>query len=599
MKGWNSAYRGVAAAAADAAQPRQQIMKTMTPSTPQLTASRGSAQEDGGSILPCNDEVLGAQADLSEEEIFHQEIGIFLADIADLEPTLDAPKIESRIRVSGGRQIYLWDIWVALCKRFDFNSFENLPLASSIDWEGIAGEMRMRLDKPLKDTFERLWNDFIVDFADWRVNRLYAMSGGQGEDGDGKERGEEAVLVREEDVPAEDGLVVAQPPEYQDGAEEAGYDSGDSHAKKTEVGLAAYDNDTVDKGYRQVSPDLSDNGPIPSYQREWLQRDGSADNTPARGKNLNSLVPERLLDDEPAAKKRRLKEPETQDFFAPGLGGGDDSDDEDDFAPLVPRRRSLELPSLPPRRPFISATSDARHNTAGSATSIAQKQPSKEPGRRRSGLPFANALAPTNQKSPVSRPPASSQMPPPPPPPPPPRTQPPMLPQGQALPPPRTQPPPTAQIQRRRQNLPVVIVDSEDDSDEPVEMVDNMDDLDEENKELVEIVNQYRAKGFSGEMIEDALTCTTLCIGNLEAVLQHLKRGYGIPANMPGVWTVRDDEDLRLVDEKLENPRSRPDMTERQLISWKLKGLQAKHGKENVELRRNFLAAQDQDGESD
>ncbi|KAH6610620.1 transcription factor rap1 [Trichoderma cornu-damae] len=127
-------------------------------------------------------------------------------------------------------------------------------------------------------------------------------------------------------------------------------------------------------------------------------------------------------------------------------------------------------------------------------------------------------------------------------------------------------------------------------------------DLSETNQELIEKNQQrfqewkqhYLEQDYSEEMIIEAMRRTTMTPGILmEAVLQSLRKGEGIPALDQGIWTDHDDAQLRYVDrignlelmlEDTGDTRRRKKKAQNMLDK-----LLYKHTEPRVELRKKFL----------
>ncbi|KAF3072240.1 hypothetical protein CFAM422_005641 [Trichoderma lentiforme] len=106
----------------------------------------------------------------------------------------------------------------------------------------------------------------------------------------------------------------------------------------------------------------------------------------------------------------------------------------------------------------------------------------------------------------------------------------------------------------------------------------------------------YLDQGFSEEIIIEAMRRTTMTPGEaMEAVLTSLRDGQGIPPNHEGIWTDRDDAqlkyvvrvgDLRRADEDNGDTRRRKEKARKMLDR-----LLFKHDESRVKLRRKFHRA--------
>lgn len=89
---------------------------------------------------------------------------------------------------------------------------------------------------------------------------------------------------------------------------------------------------------------------------------------------------------------------------------------------------------------------------------------------------------------------------------------------------------------------------------------------------MINWVERQVSLGFDDAVIDDALCCTSLNCKLAEKVLQVLAIGKPIPHDIPGVWTLKDDEDL-----EGQNARE-------------IKRVIEKHGERFVSDRWNYLS---------
>ncbi|RDL36993.1 uncharacterized protein BP5553_04426 [Venustampulla echinocandica] len=90
--------------------------------------------------------------------------------------------------------------------------------------------------------------------------------------------------------------------------------------------------------------------------------------------------------------------------------------------------------------------------------------------------------------------------------------------------------------------------------------------------ELQEFMDHHVALGYQKSIVNEAMIATTIETGNAAVVMEELTKGNGIPENIEGVWTARDDKELD-ADEGSEEFRK----------------LLAKHTWERIISRREFL----------
>ncbi|RDA90987.1 hypothetical protein CP533_3109 [Ophiocordyceps camponoti-saundersi (nom. inval.)] len=107
---------------------------------------------------------------------------------------------------------------------------------------------------------------------------------------------------------------------------------------------------------------------------------------------------------------------------------------------------------------------------------------------------------------------------------------------------------------------------------------------------IMEHVQHYVSLGYSERNVMAALKSTSLRPGGAASfVMQSLKEGKGIPTNVEGAWTERDDQDLLWADEVKARGSSASE-AEVKKANDKHKRLNHKHGSENLKLRRRFVA---------
>lgn len=100
-----------------------------------------------------------------------------------------------------------------------------------------------------------------------------------------------------------------------------------------------------------------------------------------------------------------------------------------------------------------------------------------------------------------------------------------------------------------------------------------------------DIIDRFVSFGYSRDIVLRSLKATSWIIGNAGQVMEMLKQGEPLPQRTTGVWTARDDESLALVfsdtaaaNEKEEKKRAK-----------EMRRLQAKHGPEQIALRKRYL----------
>ncbi|KAI0876709.1 TRF2-interacting telomeric protein/Rap1 C terminal domain-containing protein [Hypoxylon argillaceum] len=100
-----------------------------------------------------------------------------------------------------------------------------------------------------------------------------------------------------------------------------------------------------------------------------------------------------------------------------------------------------------------------------------------------------------------------------------------------------------------------------------------------------DIIDHFVSLGYSRDTVLRSLKATSWVIGNAGQVMEMLKQGDPLPQRTTGVWTVRDDDSLALVYSK--EPPS--DVKAEKKRAKEMKRLQAKHGEEQIALRKRYL----------
>ncbi|EEY22064.1 conserved hypothetical protein [Verticillium alfalfae VaMs.102] len=116
-------------------------------------------------------------------------------------------------------------------------------------------------------------------------------------------------------------------------------------------------------------------------------------------------------------------------------------------------------------------------------------------------------------------------------------------------------------------------------------------ETDQDADEVARKVEYYESFGYSRKIVCRALTATCMETGIASEVMEMLKThpNQGLPTNMMGVWTSKDDEGLRFIcgepysDPKIERDRSHNVGRER-------RRLEHKHGRNRIATRIEFLA---------
>ncbi|KAI8623257.1 hypothetical protein F5Y19DRAFT_389744 [Xylariaceae sp. FL1651] len=100
-----------------------------------------------------------------------------------------------------------------------------------------------------------------------------------------------------------------------------------------------------------------------------------------------------------------------------------------------------------------------------------------------------------------------------------------------------------------------------------------------------ELIDRFVSFGYPRDIVIRSLKATSWIIGNAGQVMEILKRGDPLPQRTTGVWTQRDDDSLTLVYSKI----SPADEKEEKKRAKEMRRLQAKHGLEQIALRKKYL----------
>ncbi|KAI0112392.1 TRF2-interacting telomeric protein/Rap1 C terminal domain-containing protein [Nemania sp. FL0031] len=100
-----------------------------------------------------------------------------------------------------------------------------------------------------------------------------------------------------------------------------------------------------------------------------------------------------------------------------------------------------------------------------------------------------------------------------------------------------------------------------------------------------DIIDHFVSLGYARDSVLRSLRATSWIIGNAGQVMEMLKQGEPLPVRTSGVWTDRDDEALALVYSK-EPPA---DAKAEKKVAREMRRLQAKHGDEQIALRKKYL----------
>ncbi|KAH7013436.1 TRF2-interacting telomeric protein/Rap1 C terminal domain-containing protein [Ilyonectria destructans] len=118
---------------------------------------------------------------------------------------------------------------------------------------------------------------------------------------------------------------------------------------------------------------------------------------------------------------------------------------------------------------------------------------------------------------------------------------------------------------------------------------------DSKPRNIDEWIKHYESTGFPRSIVIEGLKRTTLTPGGLASlVMQSLQDGNDVPSHHEGIWTDRDDTDLKLIAsvDLSREPSGPVDERRYRHVRNASKRLAKKHGPARVELRKSFLDAQ-------
>lgn len=118
------------------------------------------------------------------------------------------------------------------------------------------------------------------------------------------------------------------------------------------------------------------------------------------------------------------------------------------------------------------------------------------------------------------------------------------------------------------------------------------------DEEIQATLEKFERQGYTRDMALDALYWTSLVPALAPVVLGSLEKGDGPPDGLRGIWTRRDDDNLRAVDAvDMNHPTENlTEQNQRRRLKSMMEELLRKHGVEIVEARRQFLAHAEETG---
>lgn len=530
----------------------------------------------------------------------------------------------------GERTVDLWDLWQCATEE---------PRHASRDWEAISERLGYNwLEEPhvpaqMKDAFEKHLLDFehaLREFEKWEQGEADKVGRGEEEEESGEEVNHEAATAaqtspRSQACSERQDVYASSPPVY--GLKRAFEpDSGSSAARCL---------GPVSKR-RRYDPE----GEIPCTPESRLKRaderrrtaPAAADETPTRRRNVRILRPEKAAV-EPETQdfhfgqsppdRHNALEPETQNFeFAPESAGQENEDEElltqqlqsedqrSSSLPGSPSRNARTLVPSSPNRPLPTVEVD---DDATSHSSLAFESPKEffprrttstrpaanpsrtPPNPRRRTLPasWSKGKQPAPSTARNSASPSLSPLP--------------TATNARQLPPPATAPLPS--IDRSRLASSSAPAAGRSSSSKPdsaprpraatpstSRAAARRPQPSNQPVDISAIASHYMSLGHPAKAVVRAVRATLHSPDLTPAVLRSLVAGRGIPEDLPGVWTERDDALVKEVGPWLDRMRGVvPVVKDNRLFGgderaaagfWRLV---AKHGGEAVLGRRAFL----------
>lgn len=104
-------------------------------------------------------------------------------------------------------------------------------------------------------------------------------------------------------------------------------------------------------------------------------------------------------------------------------------------------------------------------------------------------------------------------------------------------------------------------------------------------------IRHFEALGYNDKHISQAMKAGTMSRGPIITALESLHNGRGIPENVAGIWTARDDKSLLMIkkyEQQVGKGKAIADKTDNKMrvLAW---NLEKKHGKEGIEDRWKFM----------
>ncbi|KAI0433747.1 TRF2-interacting telomeric protein/Rap1 C terminal domain-containing protein [Xylaria sp. FL1042] len=510
------------------AMPPEQFTSAKPPA--KSDASNGSAS----SPILHMPELLGDGITVTTEAQFYRDYDTFLESVG---------VTERRIPSIRGRAISLWDLWQAVrSKKVESTELDWQQIAEDLGFDWVAMES-------VPEDLRQCYEENLVPFAD------AMMSFNDFSDDEDSS----------EDIGAEsEGLLPSSPPVLPSLKRPLALTSPiyipQSSPKRRRIDRNQEIPSTPEHTVNILSSrSLVDSEKTPTNSRSIS---GTQTRPNARGGDEIANVPGLLQ-----GQKRRL-EPETQDFnFGPDTqvythGEDPDNSDNDSQKGTTPSQQlRLESDAVSPQIQYTTPTSAASRQKIGRTTS--------SPLHRVRGPFQPDDDNDDNDNDGVQQHSKSGKS--------------------------ARAPPSTQKVQPKRQTLPLpfisetpissTIPQKDQPSSPPVPETESHRKPSPPKETPDDIIDRFVSLGYSKDIVLRSLKATSWIIGNAGQVMEMMKQGEPLPPRTSGVWTQRDDDSLALV--YSHNPPSTP--KEEKKREKEMKRLQAKHGAEQIALRKRYL----------
>ncbi|KAJ8125422.1 hypothetical protein O1611_g8217 [Lasiodiplodia mahajangana] len=503
----------------------------LSPNSP-VRARRNAFNYSSPSLAPHTPEAPDREVPITTEQQFYRDYNTFLESVGI---------IDRHVPSVGGRAIALWDLWQSIrSKKVE---------AAELDWQQIAEDLGFDWVSmvSIPDDLRQCYEDHLAPFADAMMN---FNDSSDEEDSAAETEGllpsSPPVLTSLQQPPVTTNTLYKYP-FLQPSPKRRRIDRGHEVPSTPEyVNGTPHSRPLDDPNKTPIS------SPLGNYEvakriprtRARLNSDNRTDDAVRDGDASRSI--------HPRGRKRRL-EPETQDFaFGPDtqtythdeVPDHSNSDSQREMTPS--QQLLLESDSVSPMMRHEPTTPTPRRI---SRAPLQQNDPDKN-GRQTHSRSTIDARSPPAKKTQRQR-----------------RT----LPSSWASESPITT---DSTVPQQVQSSYTTVPDTEP-RRRPTPPKETPED----------IIDHFVSLGYARAIVLRSLKATSWIIGNAGQVMEMLKQGEPLPPRTTGVWTERDDESLALVFSK--DPPS--DAKGEKKVAREMKRLQAKHGEEQIALRRKYL----------